>query len=225
MRFLNAIVDMGSWIVFFFFLMVTVVVIIAQNSNPGDMTFPVKLGFEQTLVKAYKAVGREGGYQIELTVKRLGETEKVIATTHSNQSLNNLTNQITVTEKTILATTNPEEKKQLVNTYIATLTTASQELEKTKNQLTTTQNIPTVAAAPTAVSTAPVILATPTVAAKPTVPPMPAEPPVVTQINKTQEKIQETVSKLNKVKEDEEKEKSKKEKPEKDKESNKTDKD
>ncbi len=148
LKIINKIISSIAWVVFFGIGLLTIVVFIAQNSVPGDMTYPVKTGFENVLVKAYSAVGQEGAYQIKLTETRLTETQKVIATSHASQSISNLSNQISQTAKTITSTSNPAEKQQLADQYITTLTKVSGQLEQTKQQLdseqelSNTQNIP-----------------------------------------------------------------------------------
>ncbi len=215
--FFGKIINYATWLIFFFFVLITIIVIIAQNSNPGDTTYSVKLGFEQVMVMAYQATGNEGAYQIQLTVKRLDETENVINTDHSHQSLNNLDNQITTTANTILQTSDPQKQQQLASTYINTLMTASRELEKTKQQLVANAVSPVVAAEPKLTASLPestpvteITLAAPPEAVRrdssPTLAPtsvstpvLPAvaQPPVVAQIDQTRQKIKNTVNKLN----------------------------
>jgi len=133
--FIKNIIDSFTWMIFFFIIVLTGIVFISQKSVPGDSTYGVKLGFEKALVRASKVINSEITVQIELTKRRAAETQKVIASTHATESLNNLSQQVSTTEQTILTIQDPQKQQEAAVAFIKTLTNTQDVLETEKQQI------------------------------------------------------------------------------------------
>jgi len=210
-----------TWVIFFFFIALTGIVYLSQNSVPGEPTFAVKLGFEEALVRASRVMNNEITVQIELTKRRVKETEKVIATNHASESLTNLANQVSTTEQTILAMNDPQKQKEAAKEYIETLSVTDSVLESEKIDLpkasifvpptseheiipSPTQAPPTLTSYPTSppqitslITIQPIIPQTITTA---------AESIITSQIIQTQKHIANTIERLSKFEKEPEKE-------------------
>lgn len=203
-----------SWVLFFALFVLSIIVFISQNSAPGDKTYAVKLGLEKALVKASRVMNNEATVQIELTKRRVQETEKVIASNHASESLTNLSNQVSTTEQTILTIKDPQKQQDAAKKYIATLSTTKDVLENEKQQILTSNATntsdmkePTATVMPTIrllfspsptqklQEERPTLTLTPT--KPPTIATVTAPTTITTQISETQDQISNTITTLN----------------------------
>lgn len=202
----------------------SILILVSWNAVPGDSTYKIKIVLEQILLGVTPTANAKSTLQIKYTQKRIDEVQKVITTSHANESLSNLTDQVVASENSVKDIKNVEEKKIQTQNLIDTLENVSQKIEQTK-QSTSIENSST--STPTPIPTKiPTIISTPTLVTNlspsptfiPTSTPtqIPTKTIIITptqssniysdqniseKLDKTNEKIKETIEKLKKSQE------------------------
>jgi len=192
---IKKIISVTTWIAFTISFLLAGVVAVAQTSVPGDQTYPIKQGFEKTVLAGFSLFNLDSRYQIDLTELRFEETKKIIKTERAYLGFEKLFEQMISAEYSIYAVKDPKKKANLANQYISTLTNISYQLEQEKKIYTEKTTLPpagrSVALVPTTQNQPPLVTTSST---------------VTNQINYTQEQIQELINRLNTIAEQQQQE-------------------
>jgi hypothetical protein len=133
-----------TWVIFGTGFILTGVVATAQNSLPGDATYPIKTKFEKIILAGYKLVHKDTDYQIDLTKLRFKETQQIIKTAKADAGFENLNLQILTTQQKIINIKNPTEKATYAQKYISTLKDIKTQLDYEKISLVKQANTSTL---------------------------------------------------------------------------------
>ncbi len=215
---MNKVFNTVLWVVLFILLLPSSLAIASWNSLPGSRLFATKLFMEQALVFVIPSAQVKGDLQIAYTERRFSEAKRLLSDQSSVQGLSYLDNQVDVTKDQILNAKDPVVKQQLAQKYVAKLREVNTQLEEQKQiaqsapgQAVSTPTptftpIPTPTPVPTHGETP---VATPTLPPTPTpfvpLPPPPTAPgnnDVVSQIDRSQEKIDKVIRDIEKETED-----------------------
>jgi hypothetical protein len=132
-----------TWVIFGTGFILTGVVATAQNSLPGDATYPIKIKFEKIVLAGYKLVNKDTDYQIDLTKLRFKETQQIIKTAKADAGFESLNLQILTTQQEIINVKNPTEKATYAQKYISTLKDIKTQLDYEKISLVKQTNTST----------------------------------------------------------------------------------
>ena len=94
---MNNILNRGLWLIFTVLTPLTFVGLFSQNSIPGDILYPVKIGIENACSVVFSFTPEaHASYSTSLTTRRFEEAEQLIAARSDTQGLKTL---VTQTEK------------------------------------------------------------------------------------------------------------------------------
>lgn len=120
------------WILFFLSFAITSVVAVAQNSLPGDKTYPIKKTFEKVVLKVYQLLNNETKYQLELTKVRYKEVKQTLNSEKAYSTINDFNLQMLMTYQSIEKTNDQKSKSIYTSEFIKDLKDINEELESQK---------------------------------------------------------------------------------------------
>lgn len=223
---MRKILDYVSWGFVLLFAAPSLLIMGSWSSLPGDFMYPVKIGLEGMLLFVAKpSYAAEASLNVKYTERRLTETKVLLSNDQSGKGLSYLTQQVIATKAVIDRAPNTETRRQLSRKYVATLETVSLELSKERKQIAAATSPQNSALEPTQrpsifrpTDTPPPLFPTGIHApiestvtpiesnSTPISYPSPTNTPeenannntVITEIDTTQDQIQETINDLNK---------------------------
>ncbi|MDO8269792.1 MAG: DUF5667 domain-containing protein [Candidatus Levybacteria bacterium] len=127
------------WVSFIFLSPMTLLGLFSQNSIPGEILYPIKLGIEKTgsLVFAFTPESH-ASYNTALTERRFEEAQALII---QNSNTTGLTDLVEQTQKTALSTSkveDPQQKKLIEEKLIRNITQYQQSLTQTQQTVNAT---------------------------------------------------------------------------------------
>lgn len=194
---LKKVLDYSVWAIFFGISIFVVLFLASANAVPGDALFGTKLGLEKVIIASSKILNNQVDAQMSFLSNRLHETTKTINTPYASASFKRLDDQVDTTATTISMISDPVERKQAAQKYVAQLTDVSTILsqEKQKYVSTTTSYAPT--------STSNTITASKDNSLTPT--PTPSQTTssssnsIATQIDTTQANVTQTIEQMTQI--------------------------
>ena len=190
---LSKILNYASWFFLTLFAVPSVLIVSSWNSLPGEPLYEVKLTMEQALLLLMSpSATAQGALHVKYTERRFSEAQKLIVNKQSVEGLLYLEKEIASAKQTITAAPQAE-RKQLAKQYVTTLQNVSGQLEQQKKLIRQTISQPTAPEHSTSQGYSPPR-------------DLPGSTPadrhsettstVVTQIDDTQEEIQQTITDL-----------------------------
>lgn len=220
---MRKIIDYLSWGFVMLFAAPSILIMGSWSSLPGDFMYPIKIGLERMLLFAVKpSYAAEASLNVKYTERRFSETKVLLANDQSGKGLSYLKQQVIATKAVIDRAPNPETRRQLSRKYVATLEAVSLELSNERKQIVAASPPNSAPLEPTRRPTVPHSTVTPasriptgiqTPTSTPFEPtntpisyPSPTSTPedntnnndVITEIDTTQDGIQEIINDLNK---------------------------
>ena len=145
--------DVGSWAALFILTPIFFIAFLSQNSNPGDLLYPVKRGVEGVIIAAASVNPTTKAFlHSDLADRRFSEAEKLLLSQADTAPLNDLVLQVQSVE-TAIASAEPTKQAELTTKVIAQIDNYQAKLTNTAAQIASS---PTpFAQAPTQISTQP----------------------------------------------------------------------
>lgn len=212
MNILKKIIDSSTWFIFFFSVVFSAATVVAQNSIPGDSLFGYKLAYEKVVLASSRFLNKQVDIQIDYVARRFSETTQVLNSKYASESLDRLNNEVESTAYTITLIEDPAERQVAAKKYVAKLNEISTGLRYEQQGLIKTytpqqqpivqnispgENNPTYPTSPP--PTNPVEYDN-TASKKPTATPTPIPTAqtaqIVTEIDNTQQTIEQTISQM-----------------------------
>ena len=134
------VLDYSVWIIFFGISLFVVLFLASSSAVPGDFLFGTKLGLEKVIIASSKLLNNQVDAQMSFLSSRLHETTKTINTQYASASFKRLDDQVDTTATTISMISDPVERKQAAQKYVAQLTDVSTVLSQEKQRYTNTSS-------------------------------------------------------------------------------------
>lgn len=128
---MKKIIDYLTWGFLFVFFLPTTLIVASWNALPGDALYSTKLTLESTLLFFVQpSYAASGSLNVKYTERRFTETKRLLSDKQSVEGLPYLERQVSATKMVIDRAPNAKAKKQLAQTYLATLRDVSVQLEE-----------------------------------------------------------------------------------------------
>lgn len=126
---MNNILNRGLWIIFTVLTPLTFVGLFSQNSIPGDILYPVKIGIENVGSVAFSFTPEShASYSTSLTTRRFEEAEQLIVARSDTQGLKTLVTQTEKAQESLTQVKNVEQKKEIEEKLVKSIDTYQEKL-------------------------------------------------------------------------------------------------
>lgn len=126
---MNNILNRGLWIVFTVLTPLTFVGLFSQNSIPGEILYPVKIGIENVGSIAFSFTPEaHASYSTSLTTRRFDEAQQLIVTRSDTQGLKTLVTQTGKAQESVTQVQNVEQKKAIEEKLVKSINTYQEKL-------------------------------------------------------------------------------------------------
>lgn len=128
--------DKGLWISLFLLFPITLIGLFSQNSIPGDILYPVKVGIESVGLFVFSLTPEaKASYNSTLTERRLEEAQKMIIYDSNTKGLDTLVEQTAKTQESVTNIENPEQKQVLEEKLISEIDDYGEKLTQTQQRV------------------------------------------------------------------------------------------
>jgi hypothetical protein len=126
---MNNILNRGLWIVFTVLTPLTFVGLFSQNSIPGDILYPVKIGIENAGSVIFSFTPEShASYSTSLTTRRFEEAQQLIVAKSDTQGLQTLVTQTEKAQESLTKVQNVEQKKAIEEKLVKSIDTYQEKL-------------------------------------------------------------------------------------------------
>lgn len=126
----------GLWFAFFFLSPLTLIGVLSQNSIPGDILYPVKLGIENVGLLVFSLTPESNAsYNTSLSDNRFDEAQKLIVTHSDTTGLATLVAQTEKAQESISKVTDEKQKKVIEDKLLASINSYQEQLTQVQKNV------------------------------------------------------------------------------------------
>lgn len=142
-------IDKGLWVILYLMFPITVIGLIAQNSIPGELLYPIKIGMENVGAFVFSLTPEaKASFNSTISQRRFDEAQRLITNKANTSGLNTLLAQTIKTQESVDNIKNAEQKDILQRKLIKDIDDYQTRLTQTQQKVNPTYLPPT----PTSIS-------------------------------------------------------------------------